>query len=30
MSTKAPHAPPAIPATEVPVMGGGFFPVRRV
>jgi fumarylpyruvate hydrolase len=30
MSTKAQHAPPAIPATEVPVMGGGFFPVRRV
>jgi len=30
MSTMAQHAMPAIPATEVPVAGGGFFPVRRV
>jgi fumarylpyruvate hydrolase len=24
------HALPAIPATEVPVTGGGVFPIRRV
>jgi fumarylpyruvate hydrolase len=22
--------PPALPATELPVMGGGLFPVRRI
>jgi fumarylpyruvate hydrolase len=30
MSTMAHYALQAIPATEVPVAGGGFFPVRRV
>jgi fumarylpyruvate hydrolase len=30
MSAIAQHAPPAIAATEVPVAGGGFFPVRRI
>lgn len=30
MSAIGPRVLPAIPATEVPVVGGGFFPVRRV
>ena len=30
MSAIPQHALPAIPATEVPVAGGGVFPVRRV
>jgi len=30
MNATAPQALPAVPATEVPVAGGGVFPVRRV
>jgi fumarylpyruvate hydrolase len=30
VSAIGPRVLPAIPATEVPVVGGGFFPVRRV